>query len=261
MNQTVIWITGATSGIGEAVFREYNKLDFKLIISGRNSDKLDSLKGESKNPENVHVLPLDLTNPESFPNKVSEAIKAFGRVDILLNNGGISQRSLIIDTSPEVDRRIIEVNFFGTIGLSKTLLPHFIENKNGHFAVVSSLVGKFGSPYRSSYAASKHALHGFFDTLRAEYYKENIAVTMICPGFIRTSVSLNALTGDGTPLQEMDDAQEKGMSPEVCAKKIVEAISKRKEEVNIGGKEIYAVALKRFFPLIFSRLIQTAKVR
>lgn len=261
MNQTVIWITGATSGIGEAVFREYNKLDFKLIISGRNSDKLDSLKGESKNPENVHVLPLDLTNPESFPNKVSEAIKAFGRVDILLNNGGISQRSLIIDTSPEVDRRIIEVNFFGTIGLSKTLLPHFIENKNGHFAVVSSLVGKFGSPYRSSYAASKHALHGFFDTLRAEHYKENIAVTMICPGFIRTSVSLNALTGDGTPLQEMDDAQEKGMSPEVCAKKIVEAISKRKEEVNIGGKEIYAVALKRFFPLIFSRLIQTAKVR
>ena len=261
MNQTVIWITGATSGIGEAVFREYNKLDFKLIISGRNSDKLDSLKGESKNPENVHVLPLDLTNPESFPNKVSEAIKAFGRVDILLNNGGISQRSLIIDTSREVDRRIIEVNFFGTIGLSKTLLPHFIENKNGHFAVVSSLVGKFGSPYRSSYAASKHALHGFFDTLRAEHYKENIAVTMICPGFIRTSVSLNALTGDGTPLQEMDDAQEKGMSPEVCAKKIVEAISKRKEEVNIGGKEIYAVALKRFFPLIFSRLIQTAKVR
>ena len=261
MNQTVIWITGATSGIGEAVFREYNKLDFKLIISGRNSDKLDSLKGESKNPENVHVLPLDLTNPESFPNKVSEAIKAFGRVDILLNNGGISQRSLIKDTTQAVDRQILEINFFGTIGLSKTLLPHFIENKNGHFAVVSSLVGKFGSPYRSSYAASKHALHGFFDTLRAEHYKENIAVTMICPGFIRTSVSLNALTGDGTPLQEMDDAQEKGMSPEVCAKKIVEAISKRKEEVNIGGKEIYAVALKRFFPLIFSRLIQTAKVR
>jgi len=261
MNQNVIWITGATSGIGKALFKQYSKTDSKLIISGRNKDGLIGLKTGSKKPENVFALPLDLSEPHNFPHKVNEAIQAFGRIDVLINNGGISQRSLIIETTHEVDRRIMEVNFFGTVGLSKTLLPHFVENKSGHFAVVSSLVGKFGSPYRSSYAASKHALHGFFDTLRAEHHKDNIMVTMICPGFIRTNVSLNALTGNGTPLQAMDDAQDKGMSPELCAKQIIKAISKRKEEVNIGGKEIYAVKLKRFFPLLFSKLIKKAKVR
>jgi short-subunit dehydrogenase len=261
MNLEVIWITGATSGIGEALFHQYAKTDSKLIISSRNKDKLESLKKETSNPDNVHVLPLDLTDTASFSQKVSKAINAFGKVDVLINNGGVSQRSLVIDTQLEVDRRIMEVNFFGTIGLSKALLPHFIGNKKGHFAVVSSLVGKFGSPYRSSYAASKHALHGFFDTLRAEHHKDNIAVTMVCPGFIRTNVSINALTGDGTPLQEMDDAQEKGMNPEVCARKIVVAISNKKEEINIGGKEIYGVSLKRFFPLIFSKFIKKAKVR
>lgn len=261
MNTPVIWITGATSGIGEAIFQQYSKTNSKLIISGRNGDKLLRLKETSSKSENVFVLTLDLSKGESFKEKVSEAIRAFGRIDILINNGGISQRSLIKETSIEVDRKIMEVNFFGTIGLSKELLPHFIENKNGHFVVVSSLVGKFGSPYRSSYAASKHALHGFFDTLRAEHYKENIAVTMICPGFVRTNVSMNALTGDGTLLQKMDDAQENGMSPETCAKKIIDAVSNRKEEVNIGGKEIFAVKLKRFFPSIFSKLIRKAKVR
>jgi short-subunit dehydrogenase len=261
MNLEVIWITGATSGIGEALFHQYAKTDSKLIISSRNKDKLESLKKETSNPDNVHVLPLDLTDTASFSQKVSKAINAFGKVDVLINNGGVSQRSLVIDTQLEVDRRIMEVNFFGTIGLSKALLPHFIGNKKGHFAVVSSLVGKFGSPYRSSYAASKHALHGFFDTLRAEHHKDNIAVTMVCPGFIRTNVSINALTGDGTSLQEMDDAQEKGMNPEVCARKIVVAISNKKEEINIGGKEIYGVSLKRFFPLIFSKFIKKTKVR
>jgi dehydrogenase/reductase SDR family protein 7B len=261
MNQEVIWITGATSGIGEALFHQYSKTDCKLIIPGRNIGKLESLKNGVFKSENVHVLPLDLTDTASFSHKVSEAINAFGKVDVLINNGGVSQRSLVIDTQLEVDRRIMEVNFFGTIGLSKALLPHFIDNKKGHFAVVSSLVGKFGSPYRSTYAASKHALHGFFDTLRAEHHKDNIAVTMVCPGFIRTNVSINALTGDGTPLQQMDDAQDKGMNPELCARKIVAAISNKKEEINIGGKEIYAVSLKRFFPLIFSKFIKKAKVR
>jgi dehydrogenase/reductase SDR family member 7B len=261
MNDKVIWITGASSGIGEALVRKYDAEGFKLIISSRNKQLLQQIKEKSFHPENLYVLPLDLTNTDTFKEICKEAISVFGRIDVLINNGGISQRSLVVETGLAVDRKIMEVNFFGTIALSKVLLPYFLEHKNGHFVVVSSLVGKFGSPYRSAYAASKHALHGFFDSLRAEHYKDNILVTMICPGFIRTNVSVNALTGDGTPLNKMDDAQQKGISAETCALQIFNAVKKGKEEVLIGGKEKYAVYLKRFFPSLFSRILRKAKVR
>ena len=179
----------------------------------------------------------------------------------MLHNGGISQRSLIHETTLEVDRKLMEVNFFGTVGLTKELLPHFIQNKSGQFGVVTSLVGKFGTQFRSSYAASKHALHGFFESLRAELFQENISVTMICPGFIKTNVSINALTADGSALNEMDDARANGMSPEDCAKAIFKALNSKKEEVYIGGKETYVVYLKRFFPTIFSKILRKSNVR
>jgi len=261
MSQKTIWITGASSGIGEELVRAYDDLGFKTVISARNQKALDQIKNQSKNPNNIYVLPLDLNDPDSFPSKTKEAIEAFGKIDILINNGGISQRSLAAETSLAVDRKIMEVNFFGTVGLTKEILPHFIKNQSGHYVAISSLVGKFGTPYRSAYAASKHALHGFFDALRAEHYRDNINVTIVCPGFIRTNVSINALTGDGSPLNEMDEAQDKGMSPEQCAKQIIRAIEKQKEEVLVGGKEKYAVYLKRFFPGVFSKILRKAKVR
>lgn len=261
MSKSVIWITGASSGIGEAVAKRFSKEGYQVIISARNETELNRVKSESSNPSEMMVLPLDLVEISSFDEKVKKAIGFFGRVDIILHNGGISQRSLIKETSLEVDRKLMEVNFFGTVALTKALLPHFISRKTGHFAVVSSLVGKFGSPYRSSYAASKHALHGFFDTLRAEHFQDNIFVTMICPGFIRTNVSINAITADGSTLGKMDEAQEKGMSPEDCAAEIFSAITRKKEEVNIGGKETLAIYVKRFFPGIFSKIIKKAKVR
>lgn len=261
MSKTVIWITGASSGIGEAAAKKFSKEGFQVIISARKTQELDRVKSECSNPTEVMVLPLDLIEIDTFEEKVKQAIAHFGKVDILLHNGGISQRSLIRETPLEVDRKLMEVNFFGTIALTKAILPHFISNRSGHFAVISSLVGKFGSPFRSSYAASKHALHGFFDTLRAEHFQENITVTMICPGFIRTNVSMNALTADGSSLGKMDEAQEKGMSPEACAAEIFSAITRKKEEVNIGGKETMAIYVKRFFPGIFSKIIKKAKVR
>lgn len=261
MNKKVVWVTGASSGIGKALVFELSNKGFQVIISARNTDQLSNIKEEVNNSENIFILPLDLTETDTFHEKCKQAVEAFGKVDILINNGGISQRSLVVETSLEVDRKLMEVNFFGTVGLSKALLPHFLKNQSGQFVVISSLVGKFGSPYRSAYAASKHALHGFFDSLRAEHYKDNILVTMVCPGFIRTNVSINALTGDGSPLNQMDDAQDKGMSPELCAKNIVKAIEKKKEEVLVGGKEKYAVYLKRFFPGLFSKILNRAKVR
>ena len=196
-----------------------------------------------------------------MPEKAATAIALFGGLDLLLHNGGLSQRSLIKETQLEVDRRLMEVNYFGTVALTKAVLPYFIQNKKGHFAVVTSLVGKFGSPYRSSYAGAKHALHGFFDTLRAEHHQDNIAVTLICPGFIHTQVSVNAVTGDGSPLGEMDQAQAQGMSAEACADQLYRALLRKKEEVYIGGKETWAVYLKRFFPGLFSRILRNANVR
>jgi dehydrogenase/reductase SDR family member 7B len=257
----VIWITGASSGIGEALAQLFIRKGFSLIISARNEAKLIALKTSAPDPDLVFVLPLDLEAQADFNVIVQKGISAFGKIDILINNGGISQRSLAAETMLEVDRRIMEINYFGTIALSKAILPHFISNKSGHFVVVTSLVGKFGTPYRSAYAASKHALHGFFDSLRAEQHDNGIQVTLICPGFVKTQVSINALTANGSALQEMDEAQQNGISPEQCAKEIATAIKKQKREVLIGGRETFGVYLKRFFPGIFAKMLTKAKVR
>ncbi len=261
MTKPVIWITGASSGIGEATAKKFSKQGYRVILSARNEQELNRVMSECTNPSDVRILPLDLTAIPSFESKVTQALGFFGQVDCMLHNGGISQRSLIQETGLEVDRRLMEVNFFGTVALTKALLPHFIARKTGQFTVITSLVGKFGSPFRSSYAASKHALHGFFDTLRAEHYLDGITVTLVCPGFIRTNVSVNAITADGTALGQMDEAQAKGMSPEDCADEIFSAITGKKEEVYIGGRETLAIYLKRFVPSVFSRIVRKAKVR
>ena len=261
MAKPVIWITGGSSGIGEAAAQKFSKEGYALILSARNLHELERVKASCTFPDDCRILTLDLAASADFAEKVATAISFFGQVDILLHNGGISQRSLIKDTQLEVDRKLMEVNYFGTVALTKALLPYFIERKQGQFGVVTSLVGKFGSPYRSSYAGAKHALHGFFDTLRAEHHQDGISVTLICPGFIRTQVSINAVTGDGSPLGEMDQAQDQGMSPEACAKQIYRALKDKKEEVYIGGKETLAVYLKRFLPGLFSKILRSAKVR
>jgi short-subunit dehydrogenase len=259
----VIWITGASSGIGEALSYELSKRGAKLILSARRKEELERVKGNcnSKAQPDIRVLPIDLEKSSTLKLSTEAAVQIFGHIDILINNGGIGQRSLVADTSLDVDRRVMEVNYFGTIALTKYLLPSFIKRKSGHFVTISSLTGKFGTPYRSGYAASKHALHGFFDAVRAEHYKDNIKVTMICPGFIRTSLTLAALTGDGSPLKKMDEAQYKGKSAIWCAEKIIHAIEKEKEEVYIGGREVWGAYIKRFFPSLFSKVIRKAAVR
>ena len=261
MTKTVIWITGASSGIGAATAKKFSKEGYSVILSSRKEEELNHVKESCAHPENCAVLPLDLAQTDTLSDKVKQAISLFGHIDIMFHNGGISQRSLAIETQLEVDRKIMEVNFFGTIALTKALLPHFKSRKSGQFGVTSSLVGIIGSPYRSTYAASKHALHGYFDSLRAEHHEDNIHVTMICPGFIKTNVSVNAVTADGKSLNEMDDAQANGMSAEECANQIFKGLKKKKEEIYIGGKEVLAIYLKRFVPGIFSKILVKAKVR
>jgi short-subunit dehydrogenase len=260
----VIWITGASSGIGEALTYALAKEGAFLILSARRKEELERVKGNCNgtDPANIHILPIDLAKAETLLLNTEAAIQIFGRIDILINNGGISQRSLAHETKLEVDRAIMEVDYFGTLALSKYLLPHFLKRKSGHYVVTSSVMGIIGTPYRSGYAAAKHALHGFFDSLRAEVWKENIFITLICPGWIRTNITLNAVIGDGSKLNEMDKTTDKGLTPNYCAARIVNAIKSKKEEVYIGGaKEVFGVYTKRFFPKLFSKIVRNVAVR
>jgi dehydrogenase/reductase SDR family protein 7B len=257
----IVWITGASSGIGKHLAIELSNQNAKLILSSRNKEALEQVKLLCKYPTDVQLLPIDLEDYNNFEPKVKQAISCFGRIDILVNNGGVSQRALAQDTDITVDKRIMDINYLGTVALTKTLLPHFIKNKSGHFVVTTSIVGKIGTPLRSGYAASKHALHGFFDSLRAEIYKENIYVTLICPGFVQTNVSINALTANGTANQTMDKATQNGIDPKYFAKLMVKAIHKKKQEVYIAGfKEKLGVYTKRFFPWLLSKMIQKLSV-
>lgn len=219
------------------------------------------VKNACTEPNKVKVIPLDLEDYTNLTTITKEAISAFGKVDILVNNGGISQRSLVKDTDIQVDKRIMDINYLGNIALAKALLPHFIANKNGQFVITTSIVGKIGTPLRSSYAASKHALHGFYDSLRAEHFNDNIAVTLVCPGFVNTNISKNALTGDGSPQDKMDNATANGIQPDRFAKLMAKAIKQKKEEIYISGaKEKLGVYVKRWVPKVFSVMIRKMSV-
>jgi len=266
ISSKVIWLTGASSGIGEALAYELSRHKVKLILSARRKDELERVKGNCHpaSQGNVKLLPFDLSEPTTLKLISEAAIHLFGHVDILINNGGISQRSLAKDTMIDVDRRIMEVDYFGTLALTKYLLPHFLQRKKGHYVTISSVMGLLGTPYRSGYAAAKHALHGFFDSLRAELWKESksIHVTMICPGWVKTNVSMNALIGDGSKLNQMDSTTGDGLEPTYVAKKIIKAIATKKREVYIGGlKEVGAVYLNRYLPDLFASVVRKAKVR
>lgn len=266
VNNKVVWLTGASSGIGEALAYELAHKGAKLILSSRRKEELERVKGNcvpAAQP-NIRILPLDLSHTETLTLSAEAAIQIFGHIDILINNGGISQRSLAKETKVEVDRKIMEVDYFGTVALTKSLIPHFISRKSGHIVTVSSVMGKIGTPYRSAYAGAKHALHGFFNSLRAELWKESkdIHVTLVTPGWIRTNVTINALTGDGSQLNQMDPTTDKGMSPKVLAERMVRAIERQKEEVYIGGsKEQWAILVNQYFPRLFSKIVRQAKVR
>lgn len=260
LKNKIVWITGASSGIGEALCYQLNKMGARLIISSRNREALYHVKNNCKiNPLDVHVLPLDLENTDSLKDVTNEAIKIFNKIDIVIHSGGISQRSLALETELSVAQRLMNVNFWGTVALTQHLLPSMLSKKTGHIVIISSLVGKFGTKFRSAYSASKHALHGYFDSLRSEIYPA-IKITIVCPGFIKTNVTINALTADGSKQNSMDEAQANGMPAEECASQIIKAILTGKEEVYIGGKEKYGVLLKRFLPGLFSKIVKKAKV-
>ena len=257
----VVWITGASSGIGEALASSVWKEGVHLVLSARRHAELERVKKTlmPSGNQRVMILPMDLADTAASQNLADEVLREFGQIDILVNNAGVSQRSYTIDTPLAIDRKIMEVNFFGTVALTKAVLPSMVQRKSGLIIVISSISGKFGFYLRSAYAASKHALHGFFESLRMEVYKDNVQVMLVCPGKISTSLSLHALTADGQLHNRMDDAIAAGIPAEQCAERILKGIFRGEEEIFVGGKEIRAVWIKRFFPKLFSQLIRKQK--
>jgi len=259
LNKTV-WITGASSGIGEAVALELSKEKANLILSGRNETALEWVGAMCKaNGSEVQIVPFDLGDEKSVINAAETVLKTTQRVDCLYHFGGISQRSFVAETPMFVDRKIFEVNYFGTIALTKAVLPLMIEQGGGQIAVTSSIVGKFGFPYRSSYSASKQALHGFFESLRAENVKHNIEVSVIIPGRIKTNISVNAIDKEGKAHSKMDEGQNTGKPADETAKVIIRKLKKRKKEILVGGTEVIMVHIRRFLPRLFYYLAARVK--
>jgi short-subunit dehydrogenase len=257
-----IWITGASSGIGESTAYAFAEKGAFLVLSARNMEALSQVQQNclQKGAAGVEIVRLDLAEHDQLFIIAKQVLDKVQRIDILINNAGISQRSLAKDTQFEVDKFVINVNLLGTIALTKAVLPYMLAQKSGQIVVISSLTGKFATPLRSAYAAAKHGLHGFFDALRAEVYAENIKVLMVCPGFINTNVSINAVVGDGSKQGTMDIATAKGLSPSVVAQKIIKAITQNKAEIYVGGWELRAIYISRFFPRLFAKLIRSVKV-
>ena len=261
MRDEVIWITGASSGIGEELAKQYAKRGSKLILSARRKAELERVRNSCLNSNNIKIVPLDLTDFSDLPNKVEEAKQCFGTIDLLVNNGGVSQRSLIMDTNFDVYKQLVDINYLGTVALSKALLPHFIERQQGHFAVVTSVMGKYGSPFRSGYAGAKHALHGFFDVLRMEHQKDNISVSLLCPGFVQTNVTINALTGDGSSLGHDDPATKNGLAVDVFCQKAINALDRKAWETYFGRKEKLGVYLKKISQKLLHSIVLRSNVR
>lgn len=254
------WITGASSGIGEALVYEFIRRGASVIISSNDPQGLIRVKeacGEKS--AKITCLPFDLSDTSGIADMVNRQMEATGKIDYLLNIGGISQRSRIEETPLWVDRKIFEVNYFGTIALTKAILPYMIRQKSGHIVATSSISGRFGFPLRSAYSASKQALHGFFETLYLENKNNNIKTSVLIPGRVRTNISYHALTAEGREHGRMDEGLAKGISPERAAGIIIRGIIKDKREILVGAGELSMLYIRRIWPWLFFRIADRIK--
>ena len=261
-----VWITGASSGIGEALAKAFSALGANLVLSARREEALEQVakvcgrsntKDSGAEYSNVMVLPLDVTDEAAMPSAVAQVQNRFSSIDLLVNNAGISQRSTALETQMQTYRSIFEVDVFGQIALTKQVLPVMVAQGTGHIAVTASVAGKMGVPFRTGYCAAKHAVMGFFDALRAEVAHQNISVSTIVPGFIQTSISENAVAGDGSKFGGADRDISGGMNADDCAAVIVNGLSKKKPEIAVGkGLEMHALWIKRLFPNVLLKLMR-----
>lgn len=255
----VVWITGASSGIGAALARKMAERGAFLILSARRKVALQHVRDliceAGTAGEKIVILPFDIVEKDVLDQVVGQAEQAFGRIDMLVNNAGISQRSFIVDTDMAVYQRLMDVNFFAPVALTRKVLPLMLAQGHGHIAVTSSVAGKVGAQFRAGYCASKHAVMGFFDALRAEMAGQGIVVTTIVPGFIRTDISAHALQGDASPVGHLTKAIESGMDVDRAAEVIVRGFERGTPEITVGqGREMHALWLKRLAPRLLFKV-------
>ncbi|CEG58558.1 SDR family oxidoreductase [Legionella fallonii] len=256
-----VWITGASSGIGEALAYEMAKAGAKVILSARTEKDLERVRTACHTSENHVVVPLDLEQYFQLEEKVNSVWEQHGPIDILIHCGGISQRYLVAESRLELDKKIIDINFFGAIALTRPVLKKMLQRNSGHIVVISSMLGLYGMQTRSAYSASKHALRGYFESLRNELFKTKLGITLVYPGYVNTHITHNALLADGTTFGQLDTVHAHGISPEHCAQKIVQAIRQGKAVVVISGvKERFGAFLVRFFPALFRLVSPRFKV-
>lgn len=256
-----VWITGASSGIGEACAYKYAAQGASLVLTSSSKEKLEAVAAECKRrgAAEVSVLPYDLQDPEGIALLVREAWDSFKGIDILFLNAGVSQRTRVEDTSMEMVRKIMEIDYFAPVAIAKLVLPRMTAAGGGRIAVTTSIAGRFGFPLRCGYSSAKFALYGFFESLQAENADNGIKVTIVCPGRVRTNISLNALDKGGVKYGKMDPGQAGGLDVDKAATKIVNAIKKGKREVLVGRKELLMVYVKRFFPGLCARISSKLK--
>ncbi|PTX92471.1 SDR family oxidoreductase [Opitutus sp. ER46] len=252
----VVWITGASSGIGEALARAFAAAGARLVLSSRRTEELERVRRTCARPEEHLVLALDLAQPATFPALTAEVLARCGRIDVLVNNGGVSQRARAIDASFATERALMDVNYFGPVALTKAVLPSMLARRSGQVVVVSSVMGYVGTPGRSTYAAAKHALHGYFDSLRTEVWREGIHVMIACPGYVNTAVTDNALGPTGEKRGRREGTHIRGIAPEKCAAAIVRGVWRRRNEVHVGGWEVLGIYLQRYVPWLYARVVR-----
>lgn len=261
-NEKTIWITGASSGIGEALALAFAQENAALILSARREDELKRVQALClHHTRRCAILPLDLQRSETFEESVVKAKSFFGGIDLLINNGGIAQRGAAKDMPLQAEREIMETNFFSAIALSKLVLPVMIAQGGGTIVAMSSIMGRVGMPYASTYAASKHAMNGYFEAMAAEVEPDKVKVKIIMPGYVRTNVSLNAITSEGHKHGKMDKGQEEGMLPEVLAQKILPFLLSDKREIILGGRETYILTMKKWLPFLFYRTARSLALK
>ncbi|MCQ2111078.1 MAG: SDR family oxidoreductase [Bacteroidaceae bacterium] len=257
----VVWITGSSSGIGEATAYHFAAEGARLILTALEADLLEKVAARCKElgAPNAAPLPFDLSLKDQVAELADKAWNVFGHIDIFYNNAGISQRAKTCDTEMRVINKVMDINYFAPVIMTKVILPRMIARGGGQLVATTSINGRFGFPLRCAYSSSKHALYGFFETIQAEYYNDNIRVTLVCPGRVQTRISFYALEKDGKQHAKMDAGQAAGCTPDQAGKKIVRAVYRKKREVLVGKTELLMVYIKRFFPGLCAYIARSIK--
>lgn len=248
MKDKVVIITGGSSGIGKALALEFGRMGTRVVITGRNEERLNEVGEEldAMNAPNL-CLKLDVAREQDNAHLVKSTINEFGRIDILINNAGISMRALFEEIKLDVFQKVMDINFNGTLYATKYCLPHILESK-GSIVGISSINGYRGTPARTAYTASKYAMNGFFEALRTEVMHRGVHVLVACPGFTGTNIRNAALTADGSSQGESPRDESNMMTAEEVATGIIKAIRKRKRDIVFTRQGKLAVFLNKWIP-------------